>query len=76
MKTSNYNPSILEVRLALILKEMREEINARMDGFKIFKIEDHPDKDNPDLHFHIEDSDGDRHVLVLKLIQKPDRSGG
>lgn len=76
MKTSNYNPSILEVRLTQVLKQMRNEINARMDGFKVYQIDDHPDRDNPDLHLHIEDSDGDRHVLVLKVIQKPDGEEG
>jgi len=76
MKTSNYNPSVLEVRFTQILREMQEEINARMDGLKIYRVEDHPERDNPDLHFHIEDSDGDRHVLVLKVIQKPDQKAG
>lgn len=76
MKTSNYNPSVLEVHLTKVLKQMQDEITARMDGYKVYRIEDHPDRDNPDLHLHIEDSDGDRHVLVLKIIQKPDGRAG
>ena len=73
MKTSDYNPSPLEIRFANTLRELKDEINNKMDGFRIFKIEDDLKKDNPTVHFSLEDKDGDLHQLVVKVIQRPDR---
>jgi hypothetical protein len=72
MKTSDYNPSPLEIRFASILKDLREEISAKMDGLRIYKVEDDLKQDNPTVQFHLEDGDGDLHHIVIKIIQRPD----
>ena len=72
MKTSNYNPSPLEVRFATILKDMKDELNHQLDGFEIYRIENNINEDNPTVQFHLADKDGDRHQIILKVIQRPD----
>jgi len=47
MKTSDYNPSLLEIRFAHTLKSLIGEINSKMDGFTIFRAEDDLKQDNP-----------------------------
>ncbi len=72
MKTVNYNPSIIEVKCAEIIKEMKDQINERLDGFSIVKIENNIKKDNPTVDIIMKDSDGDVHEVIIKIIQKPD----
>ena len=77
MITSDYNPSPLEVLMANILAEMKDEIGLRFSGHSIINAESDVDADNPTVVFHLEDHEGDRHQLVIKIIQKPDeRSSG
>lgn len=72
MKTDSYNPSTLEVDLANIIESFKEELSQRLNNRKITAIEHRLDMDNPTLYFHIEDDDGDKHLIIVKLIQKPD----
>jgi hypothetical protein len=72
MKTSNYNPSPLEVRFALILTGLKEELNRQLDGFEIYRIDNNIQVDNPTVQFLVADQDGDKHEIVLKVIQRPD----
>ena len=72
MKTSNYNPSPLEVRFAMVLANMKEELNQQLDGFEIYRIENNLNVDNPTVQFLLADQDGDKHQIVLKVIQRPD----
>ncbi len=74
MITKNYNPSPLEVKFVDVLKELRDEINAKLDGFSITEVEANKELDNPIVEFYIEDTDGDIHDLILKIIQKPDKT--
>jgi hypothetical protein len=72
MKTTNYNPSTIEVKCAQIISEMTDQINERLDGYSIFKIENNIQKDNPTVDLFMKDADGDVHEVVIKIIQKPD----
>lgn len=72
MKTTNYNPSTIEVKCARIISEMTDQINERLDGYSIFKIENNIQKDNPTVDLFLKDVDGDVHEVVIKIIQKPD----
>ncbi|NJM93764.1 MAG: hypothetical protein HC842_03100 [Cytophagales bacterium] len=72
MKTTSYNPSHLEVALANAFVTLRDQIEPLLDGCKITGMENNIDKDNPLIRINIQDSDGDPHSLVLKIIQKPD----
>jgi hypothetical protein len=76
MKTSNYNPSPLEVRFATILSGLMEEMNRQLDGFEIYRVEHNINVDNPTVQFLIADKDGDKHQVVLKIIQRPDDGVG
>ncbi len=73
MKTVNYNPSAIEVMCAQIITEMTDEINERLDGYTIFKIENNINKDNPTVDILMKDEDGDVHEVIIKIIQKPDK---
>lgn len=72
MKTYSYNPSEIEVEIATVLKSMKDVISDKLSQKKIVAIESYPEMDNPIIKIQIEDDDGDKHALVLKIIQKPD----
>jgi hypothetical protein len=73
MKTVNYNPSPIEVMCAQIITEMTDQINKKLDGYTITKIENNIKKDNPTVDILMKDKDGDEHEVVIKIIQKPDK---
>lgn len=72
MITKSYNPSLLEVSMADIIKSLQDTINDKLEGNNIEDIEVNGEKDNPDLLFKLIDTDGDRHELVVKFIQRAD----
>jgi hypothetical protein len=76
MKTLSYNPSPLEVEIARILQDFTSEIGSRLLNRKIVStavnLAVNLELDNPTLHYEIADADGDRHVITIKIIQKPD----
>ncbi len=72
MKTSEYNPSKLEVRLAEIICEIKDTINEKLDTCKIYRAEHDTSIDNPIVTLYLSDNDHDKHEIVLKIIQKPD----
>ena len=73
MITKDYNPSPLEVRFAEILSDLKNEINKKLEKFEVLNIENNKLLDNPTVDFHLKDSDGDDHEIIVKIIQKPDR---
>ena len=73
MKTDLYNPSPIEVEFAHAINELKSELEKHITNNRIDKIENNITADNPLLKVHLTDSDGDKHVLVIKLIQKPDQ---
>jgi hypothetical protein len=72
MKTTTYNPSPLEAEFAKSIENNREELSKNLEGRVITRIEYIIDTDNPTVEVHVKDDDGDIHLLVLKIIQKPD----
>lgn len=72
MKTENYNPSTFETELAKAIEACREDIQKKLSGFKIVDFKGDFNRDNPHIDLHVEDKDGDRHELVIKIIQRPD----
>lgn len=73
MKTSNYNPSPLEVTLANALGKLQSEIAKNLEDIEIVEIVSEVKKENPLLRFHLLDKDGDPHEIVLRIIQIPDK---
>ena len=74
MKTSNYNPSIFEVQLASAIKACKDQIEQKLgNDSRILEIDDRIQRDNPMVIFQLEDKDGDRHEVVVKIIQRPDK---
>lgn len=73
MKTISYNPSPFEVDFAETLEALKNEIEKKLDGITIEKIENEITADNPLIRFHVKDKDGDPHEIVIKIIQKPDK---
>lgn len=72
MKTKSYNPSQLEVEFSEALTSFKGEIEKHLTGHKIVNIENRNHQDNPMLIFELEDEDGDKHDIVVKIIQRPD----
>jgi len=72
MKTNDYNPSPLEVKFVEALKDLKTEISNRLVNFEIIDIQTNIKLDNPIAEFHLKDIDGDKHSLVVRVIQKPD----
>lgn len=73
MKTVSYNPSELEVKFAEAIVELKSELENKISGCKILDIENKINADNPILLLHLEDKDGDKHDMVFKIIQRPDK---
>jgi hypothetical protein len=72
MKTKNYNPSPLEVELANALEQLKDAIGEKLTNSKILDISSNTKADNPQLNIFVQDDDGDRHELVVKIIQRID----
>lgn len=72
MKTKSYNPSQLEVAFSTALTTLKGEIEKHLNGNKITRIDNRNHQDNPMLIFELEDNDGDKHEMVIKIIQRAD----
>ena len=73
MKTSSYNPSPLEVDFANALYLLQKDIEKHLQGNVVTKVETDINRDNPTVKFHLEDKDGDPHVVILRVVQIPDK---
>lgn len=74
MKTDNYNPSVLEVKLAKAIMACKEQLQKQLgEEIKIIDTLEHFQIDNPMVTLHLKDSDGDMHEMVIKVIQRPDK---
>lgn len=72
MKTMTYNPSPLEIEFANILEELQDQIESRLNGNKIVAFDKNSNMDNPLVRITLQDKEGDKHMMILKIIQKPD----
>jgi hypothetical protein len=72
MKTTQYNPSPLELNLAAAFQKLKEQLQAHLPDNKILDIVALPESDNPVLLYTLEDQQGDKHELVVQFIQRPD----
>lgn len=74
MKTDNYNPSVFEVKLAKAIMASTKQLQQHLgEDTRIVDAVEHFQIDNPMITLHLEDIDGDRHELVIKVIQRPDK---
>lgn len=74
MITKDYNPSILEVKFAKALCELKDELNAKLNEFEVLESKENTSVDNPTVDFLLKDQDGDPHEVIIKIIQKPDKA--
>ncbi len=72
MITTSYNPSVLEVKIAQALQMLQDELNEKIDTDTIQDISIDINQDNPNVVLKFIDSDGDKHEVVMKIIQRPD----
>ncbi len=72
MKTTSYNPSLLEVEFIEAIAQLKDEISQRINSNRIIGIQKNENADNPSVKFFLEDHDGDKHEIVVKIIQRPD----
>ncbi len=73
METKQYNPSQLEIELAHGLTQLKVELEKYLSQNKITEIRSKENLDNPSVHILLEDTDGDKHELVIRIIQKVDK---
>ncbi len=73
MKTLSYNPSVLEVQFAQSILNLQNQLEDHIVNCKIVNVENKINNDNPMLLFQVVDKDGDKHEIVIKIIQRPDR---
>ena len=73
MKTISYNPSSLELEFVEAIMKLEGEINKCINSNRILEIKKNGEEDNPSLIFFLEDDDGDKHEVVMKVIQRADR---
>ncbi|MEM1405726.1 MAG: hypothetical protein AAGG59_03045 [Bacteroidota bacterium] len=73
MKTTQYNPSSLEVAFAQAIEDLKSHIEKKLPDNEVIKIENKISADNPTVKFYLLDKDGDPHEVVLKIIQSPDK---
>lgn len=74
MKTLNYNPSVFEVKMAKAIMACTKQLQEQLgEDMRITDTVEHFQIDNPMITLHLEDSDGDTHELVIKVIQRPDK---
>ena len=73
MKTKEYNPSKLEVQFARAIEDLKDQLQEKLSGNEIVKVENKISEDNPMVKFYLKDGDSDPHEVVFKIIQTPDR---
>lgn len=73
MKTEQYNPSSLELDLTNALVILQDEIQKHLQGNRIVRINPEVEGANPVVTFHLEDKDGDKHEIVVRIFQVPDK---
>jgi hypothetical protein len=73
MKTEKYNPSSLELDLANAMVILQKEIQKHLLDNRIVKVNPDLESNNPVVTFHLEDKDGDKHELVVRIFQVPDK---
>jgi len=74
MKTKIYNPSPLEVEFINVIESLQQDINKKLQNCQIESFEHKLELDNPILKANVVDEDGDKHTLILQIIQKPDET--
>ncbi len=72
MITKSYNPSQLETEMTKALKDLEKELTSKLSNNKLVESVIRLDRDNPDVLFRLVDEDGDKHEIVLKVIQRND----
>ncbi len=72
MKTLVYNPSTLEVKFAKAFESLTKSIEEKIKPNKIVGVDKRLKDDNPKMIFKIEDKEGDRHEIVIQIIQRMD----
>jgi hypothetical protein len=72
MKTTQYNPSAIEVEFAKIISGLKDQIQEKASGYQITGVEVDSQLDNPSVLFTLVDEDGDQHELLIRLIQRAD----
>lgn len=73
MITVKYNPSALEMDLTNALVALQNQIEPHLQNNRITKIEPDLDKENPIITFHLTDTDGDKHEIMIRIFQVPDK---
>ncbi len=70
MKPTQFNPSPLEVEFANAISDFKEQLVQKLTNMHLENIETHLNKDNPHVLFMLKETDGTRHEILIKCIQR------
>jgi hypothetical protein len=71
MKFDTFNPSELEIQVCEAFSALKPELEQKLNGLTILKIQVNLNKDNPEITLSLADNDGDIHTLTVAFIHKP-----
>ena len=72
MKTNRYNPSPLELAFTEALQNITNHLQPLLTNYQIEAVDISKESDNPFLLYKVLDAEGDRHELIIQVIQRPD----
>ena len=70
MKPTQFNPSPLEVEFARTIVDMKEELVSKLTNMKLDEVQTALKEDNPYLVFKLTETDGTKHEIMVKFIQR------
>ena len=73
MKTTVYNPSLIETEIANAMVSLQKEIEKHLKDKSISQVSADLTQDNPSVKLTIVDNDGDHHEVIVKIVQIPDK---
>lgn len=76
MEHEDYNPSPLEVQFANAIEQLSDQLAKQLPEHKILSIEKNIRLDNPQLNVRLENQQGKRNEVVIRIIQRVDHELG
>ncbi len=76
MEHENFNPSPLEVQFTEAIAQLSDQLAALLPDNKVLNIEKNTQLDNPQLNVMLENAQGKRSEVVIRIIQRMDHELG
>lgn len=76
MENESYNPSPLEVQMADAIEQLSDQLAEKLPEHKVLSIEKNIQLDNPQLLVRVENQQGKKNEVVIRIIQRVDHELG